>query len=119
MKLLYRAAEWHAFAKMRIHTESTLDHLEKTTEDLGKLMRNFERSTRSRYATFELPREVEARRRRDENHKNMKQKSSSSKRARWFNLFTYKWHALADYAPTIRLFGGSDGFSTQIVSCIV
>ena len=28
----------------------------------------------------------------------------------------YKWHALADYVRAIRLFGGADGFSTQIVS---
>ena len=113
MKLLYRAAEWHAFAKMRMHTESTLTHLDEITQELGKLMRNFERSTRSRYTTLELPREAEARYRRE---KNRQQKSGSSKLAKNFNLFTYKWHALADYVLTIRLFGGSDGFSTQIVS---
>src|ERR1700691_1406257 len=112
MKLLYRAAEWHAFAKMRIHTESTLTHLEGITKELGKLMRNFEEATRSQYITFELPREAEARQRRD---KDRQQKSGSSKRAKLLNLFTYTWHALADYVPTIRLFGGSDGFSTRIV----
>lgn len=112
MKLLYRAAEWHAFAKMRMHTESTVTHLERITKELGKLMRNFEQATHSRYTTSELPREAEARQRRD---KNQQQKSGSSKRAKFLNLSTYKWHALADYVPTIRLFGGSDGFSTQIV----
>lgn len=112
MKLLYRAAEWHAFAKMRMHTESTLTHLEGITKELGKLMRNFEKATRSRYTTSELQREAEARQRRD---KNQQQQSGSSKRPKFLNLFTYKWHALADYVPTIRLFGGSDGFSTQIV----
>jgi hypothetical protein len=32
------------------------------------------------------------------------------------NLNTYKWHALGDVVPTIRLFGTTDLYSTQIVS---
>jgi hypothetical protein len=118
MKLLYRAAEWHAFAKMRMHTDSTITHLEDITKELGKLMRNLEASMRTQYATVELPREAEARHHRDK----AVRPSSGGRQAKLFNLFTYKWHALADYVPTIRLFGGSDGFSTQIVrldSCFV
>ena len=119
MKLLYRAAEWHTFTKMRMHTDSTLTHLEEITKELGKLMRKFEGSMRTQYATVELLREVEACNHRD---KAAERPSSGGKQAKLFNLFTYKWHALADYVPTIRLFGGSDGFSTQIVrpsSCFV
>jgi hypothetical protein len=112
MKVLYRAAEWHAFAKMRMHTDSTLTHLEEVTKELGKLMRKFEASMRTQYATVELPREAEARNRRD---KAAVRPSSGGRQAKKFNLFTYKWHALADYVPTIWLFGGSDGYSTQIV----
>ena len=119
MKVLYRAAEWHAFAKMRMHTDSTLTHLEEITKELGKLMRKFEAATRTQYATVELPRKAEARKRRD---KATVRPRSGRRQAKLLNLFTYKWHALADYVPTIRLFGGSDGFSTQIVrlsSCFV
>lgn len=112
MKVLYRAAEWHAFAKMRMHTDSTLAHLEEITKELGKLMRKFEASMRTQYATVELPREAEARKRRD---KAAVHPRSGGRQAKLLNLFTYKWHALADYVPTIRLFGGSDGFSTQTV----
>lgn len=112
MKVLYRTAEWHAFAKMRMHTDSTLLHLEEIMKELGKLMRNFEASTRTQYATVELPREAEARKRRD---KACPTRRYGGRQAKLLNLFTYKWHALADYVPTIRLFGGSDGFSTQIV----
>jgi hypothetical protein len=113
MKLLYCAAEWHAFTKMRMHTESTLTHLEGITKELGKLTRKFEQATCLRYTTSELQREAEARPKR--RGKNRQQQSGSSKRPKFLNLFMYKWHALADYVPTIRLFGGSDGFSTQIV----
>jgi hypothetical protein len=41
MTLLYRTAEWHAFAKLRLHTESTLQHLELLTTELGQLTRKF------------------------------------------------------------------------------
>ena len=34
---------------------------------------------------------------------------------RKFNMQTYKMHALGDYARCIRLFGASDGYSTQTV----
>jgi hypothetical protein len=120
MKLLYRTAEWHAFAKMRLHTETTLKHLEDLTTELGKLMRDFEHSTCSHFQTFELPREVEARKRREDARRLGSDSVSASNtggiRKKTFNLFTYKWHALADYVPSIRLFGGVDGFSSQLVS---
>jgi hypothetical protein len=117
LKLLYRLAEWHAFAKMRLHTESTLRHLETLTTELGQLMRDFEQSTCSHFQTFELPREVEARKRRYANaHPSGTDSNIGVKRTKSLNLFTYKWHSLADYVPAIRLFGGVDGFSTQLVS---
>ena len=63
MTLLYRTAEWHAFAKLRLHTESTLQHLKRLTTELGQLMRKFRDTTQSAFATFELPKESEARKR--------------------------------------------------------
>jgi len=44
--------------------------------------------------------------------------STSGRKLKNLNLFTYKWHALGDYVPAICLFGGTDGFSTQVVSNI-
>jgi hypothetical protein len=34
--LPFHLAEWHALAKLRMHTEATLDHLERATVDIGK-----------------------------------------------------------------------------------
>lgn len=120
MKLLFRVAEWHAFAKMRLHTETTLKHLEALTTELGKLMRDFDHSICSQFQTFELPREVAARKRREEARRLALGvdlvPSARGKRTKTLNLFTYKWHALGDYVPSIRLFGGTDGFSSQLVS---
>jgi hypothetical protein len=105
-------AEWHAFAKLRMHSDATLKHLETITTKLGKLVRNFEKKVCSTFSTVELPREAEAQKRRQ----GAKQSdASSAAQVKKLNLFTYKWHALGDYVNQIRLFGGSDGFSTQIV----
>jgi hypothetical protein len=38
IKLLCRTAEWHAFSKLRVHTNSTLEHLEMLTKEFGFLM---------------------------------------------------------------------------------
>jgi hypothetical protein len=119
MTLLYRTAEWHAFAKLRLHTESTLQHLERLTMELGQLMRKFRDTTQSAFATFELPKEIEARKRRQKSGKGKEKAvagNASAKKSKILNLFTYKWHALGDYVRTIRLFGPTDGFSTQVVS---
>jgi hypothetical protein len=113
--LLYRTAEWHAFAKLRLHTESTLNHLEKLTTELGRLMRKFRDVTKSDFATFELPRETAARKRHSKGKETGSNPASTSRKLKTLNLFTYKWHALADYVRSIRLFGGTDGFSTQLV----
>ena len=122
MTLLYRTAEWHAFAKLRLHTENTLQHLEKLTTELGKLMRNFRDRTQSAFVTSELPKEMAAQKRRQKSGRKGKEKAeagnNSGKKPKNLNLLTYKWHALGDYVQAIRLFGGTDGFSTQVVSDI-
>ena len=66
MKLLYRTAEWHGFAKLRIHTDFTLNHLEELTKEFGLLMRQFRDLSCSQFQTVELPREVEGRKRRQQ-----------------------------------------------------
>jgi hypothetical protein len=43
--------------------------------------------------------------------------TTPKKRRREFNPNTYKFHALADYCSTIRLFGTTDNYNTQNVSC--
>ena len=61
MKLLYRISEWHALAKLRMHTEDSLRFMEETTKELGDLLRQFRNLTCSKFNTVELPREADAR----------------------------------------------------------
>lgn len=139
LTLLYRLAEWHALAKLRMHTEHTLQYLEKSTNTLGRELRNFRDTTFEAFKCQELPKETEARlgRRRqrrsqkaqttsnseanpetqsspDQHSDNLK-KSKPPPKGKTLNLFTYKFHALGDYVHTIRLFGTTDSYSTQIV----
>jgi len=105
MQLLYKAAEWHALAKLRMHTESTLDLLNAVTRGFGRLMRQFRDKTSEEFDTTELPHETGTR----------KGGARSSKKKK-LNLNTYKFHALGDYVATIHLFGTTDSYSTQVVS---
>ncbi|CAA7262243.1 unnamed protein product [Cyclocybe aegerita] len=113
MKLLYHVAEWHAFAKLRQHTETTLTHLKGVTTELGKLLREFRDMSASEFTTYELPCETQARKRHEQRAPNTHSTGSPGHKEKGLNLFTYKWHALADYVRLIHLFGGTDGFSTQ------
>jgi hypothetical protein len=137
MVLLFRLAEWHALAKLRMHTEYTLGVLTQSTATIGKELRSFEHWTWV-FDTVELPGETHARDRRRKRREKplttaisdaantfltpesgpqvIQTKPSAAKpKKKNFNLFTYKLHALGDYVQTIRSCGSTDSYSTQIV----
>jgi hypothetical protein len=62
--LLYRLAEWHALAKLRMHTDNTLSLLDTITAILGHELRRFRRVVCSAYSTKDLPKENAARQRK-------------------------------------------------------
>ncbi|KIK40326.1 hypothetical protein CY34DRAFT_87549, partial [Suillus luteus UH-Slu-Lm8-n1] len=117
--LLFRMAEWHALAKMRLHSDETLILLEKSLRRLGAQLRKFSKFTCSAFRTFELPGEIAARH-RNQNHTSESQPSmkAAGPRPKSFNLFTYKLHALGDYMQSIKVFGTTDSYTTQIVSTL-
>jgi len=118
--LLYRFAQWHALAKLRMHSESTLDFLEETFKTLSRQLRMFRDITCAAFDTVELPKERAARQRRfaQRNEHNNASSESYGPMIKRFNLDTYKFHAMGDYVRTIKLFGTTDSFTTQIVSII-
>lgn len=135
LNLLFELATWQAFAKLRLHTESTLSALEASTTRLGHALRRFEDETCSTYATKDLPTEEAARGRRKvaqmmrSTRKGLNSEKSTAaagtshnppapearSKIRRFNISTYKTHALGDYVETIRRYGTTDGYSTQVV----
>ncbi|KAG1770346.1 hypothetical protein EV702DRAFT_1202394 [Suillus placidus] len=59
--LLYRFAQWHALAKLRIHSESTLDFLEETFKKLSRQLQKFRDCTCTAFSMVELLKEKAAR----------------------------------------------------------
>ncbi|KAK0226736.1 hypothetical protein EDD85DRAFT_923411 [Armillaria nabsnona] len=126
MDTLFDFATWHALAKSRMHTDSSLELLQAVTGSLGSQLRKFAANVCPRFKTKETPSEMAARVRRHigaATKKSFISKSTSQTPARsgatektgkTFNLLTYKFHSLGDYPRAIRMFGTTDSYSTQI-----
>lgn len=124
MRLLYRTAEWHALAKARMHTETSLALLETLTTEFGRLLREFRDLTCTQFSTTELPREAAARYRRQTQRDTTGTSAAStsqpkSRKSKSLNLSTIKLHALGDYVRQIFLFGTTDSYSTQLVRSLL
>jgi hypothetical protein len=121
LTLLFTCAQWHALAKLRMHTDETLDILDKVTVKFGKQLRHFQKHTCVAFKTQELRREAERRQRRQSrslvsNGGATTSMHQTARRSKTFNLQTYKLHALGDYSTSIRNFGTTDSYSTEPVS---
>jgi hypothetical protein len=127
---LFVLASWHACAKLRLQTDHTLTFLEKMTATLGVLLRRFAKLTCASFKTTELPRESATRRRCRAAKQSTVTPSNSTTGAssatkpggpklKFFNLNTFKLHSLGHYADTIRRFGTTDSYSTQIVCPLI
>ncbi|KAI0071487.1 hypothetical protein K474DRAFT_1606851, partial [Panus rudis PR-1116 ss-1] len=118
--LLFIMAEWHANAKLRMYTDSSLTCLQEATVSLGSKLRAFAKNICPLYDTRELPSEVSARgrRRRKKGQGASGAQTSSTAPApkkKLLSLITYKLHALGDYVNHIITFGTTDSYSTQTV----
>jgi hypothetical protein len=153
LELLFVMAHWHGLAKLRLHTDPTLDIMDSVTVSLGTKLRHFAKVICPAYNTRELQREADARNRRQvaktqkgsglrgtdvdprgpSNGTTRREPSGQMgrsiatvtkeasmpgghRRAKQFNLNTYKNHALGDYTAIIRQIGTTDSYSTEPVS---
>ena len=115
--LIFILATWHAYAKLRLHTDHTLASFDALTKPLGAALHHFGGKFSDQFDTKELPKEADARKQRAAKGKD-KGKSTNRKAPHGkvrFNLSTYKLHALGDYANTICQRGTTDSYSTQMV----
>ena len=116
--LLFRLSEWHALAKLRMHSDDSLARLDQALKKLAAEIRRFQRKTCDEFKTYELPNEAAARYRQQQTQTGPSglAKSTSTARLISFNVHTYKFHALGDYSRSIRMFGTTDSYTTQTVS---
>ncbi len=133
LDLLFSLSTWHALAKLRIHTETTLSLLENATQILGNQLRNFKSRTCTAYQTQELPSETRKRQRKatqkgkavgtggvpsslsTDIHASGNLDNSQLPKLKELNLNTYKVHALGHYVDLIKQYGTTDSYSTQPV----
>lgn len=117
-------------AKLRLHSESTVDILDELTTSLGEAFRHFTRVVCPSYHTKELPRETKARNRKKAatDASNSKSKSSLADAlrkagkeptggaiAKTYNIETYKHHSSGDVVDAIRRFGTTESYSSRVV----
>ena len=101
LDLIFVMGCWHAYAKLRLHTEQTLASFRCLTADLGVLLRHFSMVVCNAIKTTELPRERAARIRRTANAASGSTTSGGGPKPKGFNLNTYKLHALGNYPQAI------------------
>ena len=127
--LLFDLAVWLSFAKLRQHTDLTLDQFENAMSSLGQQIRTFSSNVCASFVTMDTPKENATRTRRKAakaSNKSGQQTPSSSStkpktgpKCQWFFCIdTYKWHTLGDYLKSIQLHGTTDSYSSQTVSSI-
>jgi hypothetical protein len=133
-KLLFELATWHGMAKLRLHTETTVQDLENSTAQLGDLLRDFQKMVCPEYGTYDLPTVEAARSRRrtrkaaapppthvhadsvsEEDEQMQKGKKKMERKIRQLNLNSYKLHSLGGYAKAIRQYGTTDNYNSQTV----
>ncbi|SJL13006.1 uncharacterized protein ARMOST_16442 [Armillaria ostoyae] len=126
LNVIFDFATWHALAKSRIHSDSSLAVLQAVTFSLGRQLRRFAMTVCPKFKTKETPGEMAARVRRHITAAKKAQfnpakaaqtnptSNDTRKTAKAFNLQMYKLHSLGDYVRTITMFGTTDSYSTQI-----
>ncbi len=124
--LLFDLATWHAFAKLRLHTDTTLNDFKTVT---GRPPVNIGAKATPNLST-ETTLQVSGSEPSSSGHTatltnrsgtmpvgaSQRHLKSSHKE---INLSTYKYHALGDYPDLIARFGTTDNASTQTVSFFI
>ncbi|KAI0323530.1 hypothetical protein GY45DRAFT_1349767 [Cubamyces sp. BRFM 1775] len=111
--LLFELVNWHALAKLCLHTTVALDIFTNATSHLYNVMRRFAAGTCRRHITRELEKEALARTRREA--KKPGARPDSTPKVVVFNVPNmYKYHSLGNYAEMIKMFGTSDNTNTQV-----
>jgi len=117
--LLFRLSEWHALAKLWLHSNDSLAWLDHALKKLSAQVQRFQWKTCEAFKTYELPNEATAwhcQQQALSESGHLVKPISSAACLKPFNILTYKFHALGDYTRSIQMFGTTDSYTTQVVS---
>ncbi|KAG6808669.1 hypothetical protein H0H92_003308 [Tricholoma furcatifolium] len=120
---LFIIACWHASAKLRLHTDSTLDVFRGLTQSFTRAIRHFSLKICPQFDTIQTPSEYAA---------TMRAKAAKTKKEtgpgkekpvatqgtrrapRSFNTDTPKFHSIVHYPNAIAMYGTTDSYSTHL-----
>lgn len=118
LDLLFSLADWHALAKLQMHTDFTLKLLQSATTMLRSQLCAFIKNVCPHFNTKELPCKQAACgchwAKTAQAGQNVNQGTDGAK-VKTLSLLTYKLYALGDYLISIIFFGTTDSYSTQLV----
>ncbi|KAH7339926.1 hypothetical protein B0J17DRAFT_570198, partial [Rhizoctonia solani] len=129
--LLFIFAQWHRLAKLCCHTTKTLKILKKLTAKLGAKLCSFAELPKTmnvcetpdkyacqkkRQAAAQAQCSVETSASKGKTKAPAHPKTPDGRCLCFFNINTYKVHAMGNYIYIIAKFGTTDSYSTQIVS---
>lgn len=114
--LLFELVNWHALAKLRMHTQVTVDIFKACTSHMYAAVRVFARHTCEEIETHELQKEANARARRQGQGARGKQTTTGRKTVKFGTWKTYKYHVLADSPQYVERSGPLETTSTRTVS---
>src|ERR1700761_4273570 len=121
-ELLLLLATWHVYAKLHLHTDTTLGMLETVAKALCQALRQFVAMTCLQYMTKELPQEFNTQIKHQQAQAMCGARASNtmsnSVKVKQFNLSTYKIHCIPDYPDAIRKYGTTDSYSMQTVGFV-
>lgn len=121
LDLAFDIATWHAYAKLQKHTSHTLNFFHSQTEELSHQLHVFLNKVCSAYRMKALPSEKATRTchhaKAQKGDLTSWKKSNQGSDMRWFNMETYKIHALGNHVNHILQFGPTDCFMTQGTCC--
>ncbi|KAG9092910.1 hypothetical protein FS749_015341 [Ceratobasidium sp. UAMH 11750] len=116
--LVFTFAKWHTLAKLRMHTESTLQVLELETRVLAQRLRLFQQFIAIEFPLIlEISAEFEVQKRREIRAaaaRNIPLTKELTKEVKHLHLNTPKFYALGNYPQAIQMFGTTDSYSTRI-----
>ncbi|KAG6809456.1 hypothetical protein H0H92_016160 [Tricholoma furcatifolium] len=122
--LLFVTACWHASAKMRIHTDWSLNIFRGITKSFTQHIRLFCHQVCPQFATHETPKEADAAARRcaaeiakkvakPSDNNGLHPPPTPARKDKTFNINTPKMHSIVHYPASIQRFGTTDSYSTQ------
>ena len=113
--MLFELANWHALAKLCLHTDVTLKILHASTQHMYQAVHQFTSTTCTQTQTFKCASEITVQMCCEKN--NGQERNSGNRKTKVFNVInTFKYHSLGDYVDYIEHSGPTDNYMTQVVS---